>query len=79
MIGSTEVSQEEMPEKTTLGQEENLKIPKENMEEKDRRCVRSKLFIILAAETHLKVTVQMEKVRSETEVQHDKLQDGTSL
>lgn len=33
------------------------------MEEKDRGCVRSKLFVILAAETHLKVTVQMEKVR----------------
>lgn len=45
----------------------------------DGGCVRSKLFIILAAETHLKVTVQMEKVQSETEVQHDKLQDGTSL
>ncbi len=57
----------------------NLKTPKESAEEKDRRRVRSKLFIILAAESHLQVTVQMERVQSKTEEQHDKLHANEAL
>lgn len=79
MIGSTKYHGRKCQRRRNWGKTKPENSKGECESEKDRRCVRSKLFIILAAETHLQATVQMERVQSETEEQYDKLQDGASL
>lgn len=60
--GWQQYESEKMPKEKKHGEEKNLKNLRVSKKEKDRGCVRSKLFIILAAESHLQATVQMEKV-----------------